>query len=144
MVLWRSFGRPPSARSRAGMFHSRSKPQLPWGSYPHNCTSNVSGVWWLTPHRFIIYINSETIWRYLSRMSKNTVDLEEWYVDSGAGSVLCSCSTHRHKLEVADLLPLLADTARLKEDEFQDFVKGHARALHHKSWGIVPKVVDMF
>lgn len=48
---------------------------------------------------------------------------QEWFVETGGGNILSTCGNHCHKLEIHDVLPLLADTARLKEDEFRDFVK---------------------
>lgn len=48
---------------------------------------------------------------------------QEWFVATGAGNILSTCGKNCHKLEIQDVLPLLVDTARLKEDEFRNFVK---------------------
>lgn len=48
---------------------------------------------------------------------------QEWFVATAGGNILSSCGKNCHHLEIQELLPLLVETARLKEEEFRDFVK---------------------
>jgi hypothetical protein len=66
---------------------------------------------------------------------------KEWFVATGAGNILSTCGKNCHKLEIQDVLPLLVDTARLKEDEFRNFVKC-AMVKSWISYNILYKIIS--
>ena len=58
-----------------------------------------------------------------NRCPPSTSAQQEWFVATAGGNILSSCGKNCHHLEIQELLPLLVETARLKEEEFRDFVK---------------------